>query len=99
MSNYQARKRATRAERAADRCAELCEEMRQECRRHERMHYEETKRQFDLEHAYLIAQMNSVQDALATQCRLQSSFFVTEKNVGLTSSRDVQDTATTEGKT
>ena len=87
MSNYQARKRATRAERAADRCAELCEQMRQECRRHERMHYEETKRQFDLDHAYVMAQMHSVQDALAAQCRLQSRFFVPEKNAGFTFSQ------------
>lgn len=71
MSNYQARSRAIRAERAAERCAELYERIWQECKRHERMHYEETRLEFEQKHAMIIAQMEGIQ-----KCLLESALFV-----------------------
>ncbi len=74
MSNYQARKRAVRAERAAEECARLCHEMRRECREHERRHYEQTRLEFEMAHASMVAQMSSIQDALVTwkECNPQA---------------------------
>lgn len=73
MSNYQARRRAIRAERAASdaalcaqQCRSLVYEMERECRRMMDLHREMTSLQFDAKHAHMEAQMRSLQDALVT---------------------------------
>lgn len=70
MSNYQARRRAIRAERAAERCVELCERMRRECRDHERRHYERTAEEFRLQHALMEQQIKALTEDAITSARM-----------------------------
>lgn len=76
MSNYQARRRAIRAERAAERCAELCEIMRSECRRHERRHYEETAEEFRMAHAHMEERMKWLMDSIVDVKKCQAPAFL-----------------------
>lgn len=73
MSNYQARRRAIRAERAASdaalfaqQCRSMVHQMERECRRMMDLHREETARWFDAKHAAMEVQMEHLLDQIVT---------------------------------
>lgn len=70
MSNYQARQRAIRAERAALRCEQLVDEMREQCRRRERQIWDEARDRFEMEHAFMKRQMEAITESIvqAREC-------------------------------